>query len=35
MLSPAHAALVDQLVDDLRDAVATHGDRREGSARYS
>lgn len=35
MLSPVHADLVDQLVADLRDAVATHGDRREGAARYS
>jgi hypothetical protein len=35
MLSPVHADLVDQLVIDLRDAVATHGDRRQGAARYS
>jgi glutamate/tyrosine decarboxylase-like PLP-dependent enzyme len=35
MLSPVHAALVDQLVDDLRDATAHHAARREGSSRYS
>ena len=35
MLSPVHAGLADQLVEDLRDATATHTARREGSARYS
>jgi hypothetical protein len=35
MLSPVHALVIDELIDDLRDAVARHGDRREGAARYS
>jgi glutamate/tyrosine decarboxylase-like PLP-dependent enzyme len=35
MLSPVHAELVDQLVADLREATATHGDRSERAARYS
>jgi glutamate/tyrosine decarboxylase-like PLP-dependent enzyme len=35
MLSPVHALVVDELIDDLRDAVANHGGRREGAARYS
>jgi glutamate/tyrosine decarboxylase-like PLP-dependent enzyme len=35
MLSPVHAALADQLVDDLRQAVAHPGVRRDGAARYS
>ena len=35
MLSPAHAAVVDDLVADLRDAVADHGESRGKEARYS
>jgi glutamate/tyrosine decarboxylase-like PLP-dependent enzyme len=35
MLSPAHGAVVDQLVADLRDAVASHGESRGKEARYS
>ncbi|HEY3724816.1 MAG TPA: aminotransferase class V-fold PLP-dependent enzyme [Acidimicrobiia bacterium] len=35
MLSPAHGAVVDQLVADLEDAVAHHGDSRGVEARYS
>lgn len=35
MLSPVHAHLAEELVADLRDAVANHGERREGAARYS
>jgi glutamate/tyrosine decarboxylase-like PLP-dependent enzyme len=35
MLSPVHATLAGQLVDDLRDATAHHDERRDGSARYS
>jgi glutamate/tyrosine decarboxylase-like PLP-dependent enzyme len=35
MISPVHALLVDELLTDLRDAVTTHGQRREGAARYS
>ena len=35
MLSPAHAAVVDELLFDLRDAVAHHGESRGVEARYS
>jgi sphinganine-1-phosphate aldolase len=35
MISPVHALLVDELVGDLKDAVAHHSQRREGGARYS
>jgi hypothetical protein len=35
MISPVHALVVDELIADLRDAVETHGSRREGAARYS
>jgi hypothetical protein len=35
MLSPAHAAVADQLLDDLRDAVAHHGPSRGVRARYA
>jgi hypothetical protein len=35
MLSPAHGAVVDELIADLRDAVADHGDSRGVEARYS
>jgi glutamate/tyrosine decarboxylase-like PLP-dependent enzyme len=35
MLSPAHGAVVDQLVADLNDAVANHGASRGKEARYS
>jgi len=35
MLSPAHADVVDDLVSDLRDAVAKHGESRGKEARYS
>jgi glutamate/tyrosine decarboxylase-like PLP-dependent enzyme len=35
MLSPAHGAVADQLVADLGDAVANHGDSRGVEARYS
>jgi sphinganine-1-phosphate aldolase len=35
MLSPAHAAVADELLADLRDAVAHHGDSRGVEARYS
>ncbi len=35
MLSPAHASVVDDLVADLTDAVATHGVSRGKEARYS
>ncbi len=35
MLSPAHSAVVDQLVTDLSDAVAHHGPSKGVEARYS
>ena len=35
MLSPAHGPLTDQLLDDLADAVAHHGESRGTEARYS
>lgn len=35
MLSPAHAAVVDELIADLEDAVAHHGESRGKEARYS
>lgn len=35
MLSPAHAAVVDELLSDLRDAVDQHGESRGVAARYS
>ncbi len=35
MLSPAHAAVVDELVRDLADAVAHHGESRGKEVRYS
>lgn len=35
MLSPAHAAVLDDLLSDLRLAVATPGDARGGAVRYS
>ena len=35
MLSPAHAGVVDDLVRDLGDAVAHHGESRGVEARYS
>jgi glutamate/tyrosine decarboxylase-like PLP-dependent enzyme len=35
MISPVHALLVEELLADLRDAVARHGERREGATRYS
>jgi glutamate/tyrosine decarboxylase-like PLP-dependent enzyme len=35
MLSPAHGAVVDRLLDDLRDAIANHGESRGVEARYS
>jgi len=35
MLSPAHAAVVDDLVRDLTDAVAHHGESRGKEARYA
>jgi glutamate/tyrosine decarboxylase-like PLP-dependent enzyme len=35
MLSPAHAAVADQLLDDLRDAVEHHGPSRGVEARYA
>ena len=35
MLSPAHGAVVDELVADLADAVAHHGDSRGVQARYA
>jgi glutamate/tyrosine decarboxylase-like PLP-dependent enzyme len=35
MLSPVHASVADELVRDLRDAVANHGERRGSSTRYS
>jgi glutamate/tyrosine decarboxylase-like PLP-dependent enzyme len=35
MLSPGHTAVVDQLIADLVDAVAHHGESRHKEARYS
>ncbi len=35
MLSPAHGLVVDQLVSDLVDAVAHHGESQGKEARYS
>ena len=35
MLSPAHASVADELLADLRDAVAHHGESRGVEARYS
>lgn len=35
MLSPGHAAVVDQLIADLTDAVAHHGESQGKEARYS
>jgi sphinganine-1-phosphate aldolase len=35
MLSPAHAAVADELLTDLRDAVEHHGESRGVEARYS
>jgi sphinganine-1-phosphate aldolase len=35
MLSPAHAAVADHLLEDLRDAVAHHGPSRGVKARYA
>ena len=35
MLSPAHAAVADELLADLRDAVDNHGESRGVEARYS
>ncbi len=35
MLSPAHGAVVDRLVADLTDAVASHGESRGKQVRYS
>ena len=35
MLSPAHADVADELLADLRDAVANHGESRGVEARYS
>ena len=35
MLSPAHGAVAGQLIADLQDAVANHGDSRGVEARYS
>ena len=35
MLSPAHTAVADELLSDLRDAVANHGESRGKEARYS
>ncbi len=35
MLSPAHAGVVDRLLDDLAQAVALGGESRGGEARYS
>jgi hypothetical protein len=34
MLSPSHEAVVDDLLADLADAVATHGPSRGVEARY-
>ena len=35
MLSPAHGLVVEQLINDLVDAVAHHGESRGKEARYS
>jgi glutamate/tyrosine decarboxylase-like PLP-dependent enzyme len=35
MLSPAHGAVVDTLLEDLADAVANHGESRGTAVRYS
>src|SRR5262249_34300439 len=35
MLSPAHGAVVDELLADLADAMANHGESRGKTARYS
>jgi sphinganine-1-phosphate aldolase len=35
MLSPAHAAVADELLADLRHAVRHHGESRGVEARYS
>ena len=35
MVSPAHAGRVDELLSDLADAVANHGESRDKIARYS
>jgi glutamate/tyrosine decarboxylase-like PLP-dependent enzyme len=35
MLSPAHADVVDELIADLTDAVANHGESKGVEARYS
>jgi glutamate/tyrosine decarboxylase-like PLP-dependent enzyme len=35
MLSPAHTAVVDELITDLRDAVSHHGQSRGVEARYA
>ena len=35
MLSPAHAAVADQLLADLADAVANHGESKGIEVRYS
>jgi hypothetical protein len=35
MLSPAHAAVADELLADFGDAVADHGASRGTTARYS
>jgi hypothetical protein len=35
MISPAHAAVADQLLADFAAAVAEHGDSRGVEARYS
>ncbi len=35
MLSPAHTGVVHELINDLRDAVANHGESRGKQARYS
>jgi hypothetical protein len=35
MLSPAHAGVLDDLIEDLQVAVADPGEARGGSVRYS
>ncbi|HEY1737707.1 MAG TPA: aspartate aminotransferase family protein, partial [Acidimicrobiia bacterium] len=35
MVSPAHSGRVDELLADLAEAVAHHGEARGGAARYS
>jgi hypothetical protein len=35
VLSPAHTGVVDELLADLADAVANHGESRGIDARYS